>query len=63
MIKLALHSVSYSGTWGGQAVLPVEGVISKAKTFGYDGVELMAKRPHVSPLDFDEEKRMALSVE
>ena len=60
MIKLALHSVSYSGTWGGQAVLPVERVVSKAVEFGYDGIELMAKRPHVSPLDYQGKKRKEL---
>jgi sugar phosphate isomerase/epimerase len=54
MIKLALHSVSYSGTWGGQTVLPIEKIIPKAKEFGYDGIELVAKRPHLSPLDYDE---------
>lgn len=53
MIKLALHTVSYSGTWGGQTVLPVEKIVQKAKDFGYDGIELVGKRPHCSPLDYD----------
>jgi sugar phosphate isomerase/epimerase len=59
-MKTALHSVSYAGVWPGQATLPVEAVIDKAASFGYDGVMLMAKRPHVSPLDFDEAARRRL---
>jgi sugar phosphate isomerase/epimerase len=57
--KYALHSVSYSGGWG-QATLPVEQVIRKAAAFGYDGVMLMAKRPHVSPLDLNGDSRARL---
>jgi sugar phosphate isomerase/epimerase len=46
------HSVSYAGLWG-QAFLTVEDFIDKAADLGYDGVMLMAKRPHVSVLDAD----------
>ncbi len=42
-----LHSVSYAGLWG-QAFLPVEEFLDKAAALGYQGVMLMAKRPHVS---------------
>jgi sugar phosphate isomerase/epimerase len=49
-----LHSVSYSGSWG-QANLPLDSFIDKAADLGYDGVLLMAKRPHLSPLDYDPE--------
>lgn len=49
----ALHSVSYSGSWG-QAFLNVEQFIDKAAELGYDGVMLMAKRPHLSVLDYGE---------
>ena len=51
-----LHSVSYSGSWG-QAKLSVEDFINRAADFGYSGVMLMAKRPHVSLLDYDETSR------
>ena len=52
MIKgLVLHSVSYSGSWG-QQFLPLEGFISRSAALGYDGVMLMAKRPHLSVLDW-----------
>ena len=51
-----LHSVSYSGSWG-QAELSVEDFINRAADLGYSGVMLMAKRPHVSLLDYDDASR------
>ena len=59
-VKTCLHSVSYSGAWRGQAVLSVDDFLVKAKELGYDGVELMAKRPHLSPMDYDEAARERL---
>ena len=49
----SLHSVSYSGSWG-QAFLDLRQFIDKAAELGYDGVMLMAKRPHLSVLDYGE---------
>lgn len=57
--KLALHSVSYSGFWG-QERLSVEAFLRRARTLGFDGVMLMAKRPHLSPLDLDADARARL---
>jgi sugar phosphate isomerase/epimerase len=51
--------VSYSGSWG-QKALPVEAFVDKAATLGYQGVMLMAKRPHLSPLDYDADARARL---
>ena len=59
-VKTCLHSVSYAGVWRGQATLSVDDFLLKAKQLGYEGVELMAKRPHVSPLDYDEAARQRL---
>jgi sugar phosphate isomerase/epimerase len=53
MFKTALHSVSYAGVWTGQARLTLADFLRKAKMLGFDGVMLMAKRPHLSLLDFD----------
>jgi sugar phosphate isomerase/epimerase len=50
-----LFSVSYAGLWG-QHTLDIESFIRKAATLGYAAVELMAKRPHLSPLDLDSGK-------
>ncbi len=52
-MKTILHSVSYGGVWPGQAQLTLEDFLSKAAGLGFDGVMLMAKRPHLSVLDYD----------
>jgi sugar phosphate isomerase/epimerase len=52
---LLLHSVSYAGFWG-QASLGLDAFIDKAASLGYDGVMLMAKRPHLSVLDYAPEE-------
>jgi len=59
-MKLALHSVSYSGAWEGQHVLSLKDFICKAADLGYDGVEIVGKRPHASPLDLKEEEATRL---
>ncbi len=59
-MKFILHSVSYSTTWRGQTALPLDAVIDKAAALGYDGIELIAKRPHASPLDLGPEARKRL---
>jgi sugar phosphate isomerase/epimerase len=59
MSDLLLHSVSYAGLWG-QAFLPVDAFVEKAAELGYGGVMLMAKRPHVSILDYDSARRSEL---
>ena len=59
-VKTCLHSVSYAGVWRGQPKLSVEEFLTKAKHLGFDGVMLVAKRPHVSPLDYDAAARKTL---
>src|SRR4030043_1868868 len=59
-VKPCLHSVSYMGVWRGQATLTVDEFLLKAKELGFDGVMLAAKRPHVSPVDYDESARQKL---
>jgi sugar phosphate isomerase/epimerase len=56
-MKTALHSVSYAGVWPGQARLSLEDFLARAHTLGFGAVMLMAKRPHLSVLDFDGEAR------
>lgn len=48
-----LFSVSYAGLWGQASLSPAE-FITKAAELGYEAVELMGKRPHLSILDTDE---------
>ena len=59
-VKTCLHSVSYAGFWRGQSRLTVDEFVVKAKELGFDGIMLMAKRPHVSILDYDVDARKAL---
>jgi sugar phosphate isomerase/epimerase len=51
-VQLVLHSVSYAGFWPGQARLTLEEFIPRAAHLGFEGVMLVAKRPHLSILDF-----------
>jgi sugar phosphate isomerase/epimerase len=50
-----LFSVSYAGLWG-QARLTLDEFIPRAAALGYAGVELMGKRPHLSPLDWTDDR-------
>jgi len=59
-IKPCLHSVSYAGVWRGQATLTVDEFLLKAKELGFDAIMLVAKRPHVSPVDYDDAARLKL---
>jgi len=61
-VKTCLHSVSYAGFWRGQTRLSVDEFLVKAKELGFDGVMLVAKRPHVSPFDYDEDARKKLKA-
>jgi len=59
-MKPILHSVSYSGLWG-QHRLSLEDFVPHAARLGYAGVMLMTKRPHLSPLDYDEPRLARLA--
>ncbi len=59
-MKLALHSVSYAGVWPGQARLTLDDFLVRARSLGFGAVMLMAKRPHLSPLDYDADARRRL---
>ncbi|MEQ8881745.1 MAG: sugar phosphate isomerase/epimerase family protein [Pseudomonadales bacterium] len=61
-VKTCLHSVSYLGVWRGQTPLTVDEFLVKAKELGYEGVMLVAKRPHVSPHDYDKAARKKLKA-
>ncbi|MCA1685479.1 MAG: sugar phosphate isomerase/epimerase [Planctomycetia bacterium] len=58
-MRTALHSVSYSGSWG-QAGLSLAETIERIGALGFDGVMLAAKRPHASLLDMGPEARRRL---
>lgn len=58
--RSVLHSVSYAGVWPGQARLGLDEFLVKASELGFSGVMLMAKRPHLSVLDYSTETCRAL---
>lgn len=49
-MKLSLFTVSFAGFWG-QARSSLEESIRRVADLGFDGVEIVGKRPHLSPLD------------
>ena len=53
-MQTALFTVSFAGLWG-QDRLTLEASIDLAADLGYDGVEIMGKRPHLSVLDYTED--------
>ena len=56
-MKISLYTISLNGGYyDGPAVGLLE-IFSKAKAWGYDGIEIEAKRPHGSPLDLDDAAR------
>jgi sugar phosphate isomerase/epimerase len=55
-IKPALYSVTYMGYWYRGEPLGLEEVVERARRFGFEGVEIEAKRPHGSPLDWPRER-------
>jgi sugar phosphate isomerase/epimerase len=59
-MKRILHTVSYAGFWRGQTRLSLESTLQKAADLGFDGVEIVAKRPHASVLDLGSREREAL---
>lgn len=54
-----LFSVSYAGLWG-QQQLDLYQFLERTAQLGYPAVELMAKRPHLSALDWDNTALLAL---
>src|SRR5580698_1230318 len=51
-MKLGLYSITYLGMWYRGEALSLEEMISRAKEYGYDGIEIDGKRPHGNPLDW-----------
>ena len=58
-MRTALHTISYSGSWG-QARLGLEEIVARAAALGFHGLMLAAKRPHASVLDMTPDARRRL---
>jgi sugar phosphate isomerase/epimerase len=59
-MKVGLYSISYLGVWYDGPALALQEVMSRAKQFGYDGIEIDGKRPHGNPMDLDAAAREAI---
>ena len=67
-MKLGLMSVTYAGFFYTGEALSIEEMIPKVARLGFDGIELMGRSPHASPLDLDMDdrariRRLAASVD
>jgi sugar phosphate isomerase/epimerase len=51
-MKLGLYSITYMGLWYRGEALTLPQMISRAREYGYDGIEIDGKRPHGNPLDW-----------
>ncbi len=60
-MRPTLFAVSYAGLWG-QASLTLEDFVAHARRRGFDAIEIMGKRPHLSPLDWDQARLQALAA-
>ncbi len=51
-MKLGLYSITYLGLWYRGEALPLPETITRARKYGYDGIEIDGTRPHGNPLDW-----------
>src|SRR5258706_8604806 len=51
-MKVGLYSITYLGVWYRGQPLSLGEMITVAKKYGYDGIEIDGKRPHGNPLDW-----------
>ena len=59
-MKISLYTITLSGGYYDGPAVGLLDIFPKAKAWGYDGVEIEAKRPHGSPLDLDSAARDAI---
>jgi len=51
-MKVGLYSITYLGLWYRGEALTLPQMITRARQYGYDGIEIDGKRPHGNPLDW-----------
>lgn len=49
-IRIGLYSITYLGLWYRGDALTLEQLVERARSFGYQGIEIDGKRPHGCPL-------------
>jgi sugar phosphate isomerase/epimerase len=56
-VKISLYTITLSGGYYDGPAVPLLEIFPRAQAWGYDGIEIEAKRPHGSPLDLDARAR------
>ena len=56
-MKISFYTISLNGGYYKGPAVPLLDIFPMAKAWGYDGIEIEAKRPHGSPLDLDKQAR------
>lgn len=51
-MKVGLYSITFLGIWYRGEALSLEEMITRARKYGYKGIEIDGKRPHGNPLDW-----------
>ena len=52
-MKISLYTITLNGGYYGGPAVPLLEIFPRAREWGYDGIEIEAKRPHGCPLDLD----------
>ncbi|MHC4715993.1 MAG: sugar phosphate isomerase/epimerase family protein [Planctomycetota bacterium] len=60
-MKISLYTITLNGGYYDGPPVPLLEIFPKAKAWGYDGIEIEAKRPHGSPLDLDAAARKRIA--
>jgi len=56
-MNISLYTITLNGGYYGGRAVPLLEIFPRARDWGYDGIEIEAKRPHGSPLDLDSAAR------
>jgi len=56
-IKIGLYTITYLGIWYNGPALSFNDIVTSAKKYGYDSIELDNKRPLGMPMDIDKRQR------
>jgi sugar phosphate isomerase/epimerase len=59
-MRVSLYTITLSGGYYDGPPVPLLEIFPKAKAWGYDGVEIEAKRPHGNPMDLDAKARKTI---
>jgi sugar phosphate isomerase/epimerase len=59
-MKVSLYTITLNGGYYGGPAVPLLDIFPKARRWGYDGIEIEAKRPHGNPMDLDAADRKAI---